>query len=78
MSNVTGTTAGAYRSDIDGLRAFAVTSVMLYHLSSSWLPGGCVGVNIFFVISSFVVSASLAGAPHDRFHRFVAFFMRDG
>ena len=74
MSGETGVAAGAYRSDIDGLRAVAVVSVMLYHLSSSWLPGGFVGVDIFFVISGFVVSASLATAPHDRFHRFVAFF----
>lgn len=68
------TTAGSYRGDIDGLRAVAVVSVMLYHLSNAWLPGGFVGVDIFFVISGFVVSASLATAPHDRFHRFVAFF----
>ena len=74
MSGLASTTAGAYRSDIDGLRAVAVISVMLYHLSSGWLPGGFVGVDIFFVISGFVVSASLAAAPHDRFHRFVAFF----
>ncbi len=74
MSSVTGTAAGAYRADIDGLRAVAVISVMLYHLSSRWLPGGFVGVDIFFVISGFVVSASLAAAPRDRFHRFVAFF----
>ena len=64
----------AYRGDIDGLRAVAVVSVVLYHLSGAWLPGGFVGVDIFFVISGFVVSASLATAPHDRFHRFVAFF----
>jgi peptidoglycan/LPS O-acetylase OafA/YrhL len=74
MSSLTGSTAAAYRGDIDGLRAVAVISVMLYHLTSSWLPGGFVGVDIFFVISGFVVSASLAAAPHDRFHRFVAFF----
>ena len=74
MSGVTRTAAGGYRGDIDGLRAVAVISVMLYHLSSSWLPGGFVGVDIFFVISGFVVSASLAAAPRDRFHRFVAFF----
>ena len=64
----------SYRNDIDGLRAVAVLSVMLYHLSSQWLPGGFVGVDIFFVISGFVVSSSLAHAPSDRFHRFVAFF----
>ena len=74
MSGASSVTAVAYRGDIDGLRAVAVISVMLYHLSGSWLPGGFVGVDIFFVISGFVVSASLAAAPGDRFHRFVAFF----
>jgi peptidoglycan/LPS O-acetylase OafA/YrhL len=63
-----------YRNDIDGLRAVAVLSVMLYHLSARWLPGGFVGVDIFFVISGFVVSASLLHAPRDRFLQFVAFF----
>lgn len=63
-----------YPSDIDGLRAVAVLSVMLYHMSARWLPGGFVGVDIFFVISGFVVSASLLHAPRDRFLHFVAFF----
>ena len=70
----------AYRNDIDGLRALAVVSVMLYHLSATLLPGGFVGVDIFFVISGFVVSASLANVATERdghllrFDRFVAFF----
>ncbi len=66
--------ASDYRADIDGLRAVAVLSVMLYHLSARWLPGGFVGVDIFFVISGFVVSASLTHAPSGRFRHFVAFF----
>ena len=48
-----------YRPDIDGLRAVAVAAVVTYHLEESWLPGGFVGVDIFFVISGFVVAASL-------------------
>ena len=74
------TSSTNYRNDIDGLRALAVISVMLYHISGSLLPGGFVGVDIFFVISGFVVSASLAnvGTERDghllRFDRFVAFF----
>jgi peptidoglycan/LPS O-acetylase OafA/YrhL len=49
----------SYRPDIDGLRAVAVLSVMAYHLDSAFLPGGFVGVDVFFVISGFVVTGSL-------------------
>jgi peptidoglycan/LPS O-acetylase OafA/YrhL len=52
-----------YVPHIDGLRAVAVLSVILYHLNEHWLPGGFSGVDIFFVISGFVVSASVAELP---------------
>jgi len=48
-----------YRADVDGLRAVAVTSVLIYHMKADWLPGGFVGVDIFFVISGYVVMGSL-------------------
>ena len=48
-----------YRPDIDGLRAVAVISVILFHLNSSWLLGGFLGVDIFFVISGYLIGGIL-------------------
>jgi peptidoglycan/LPS O-acetylase OafA/YrhL len=48
-----------YRPDIDGLRAVAVISVLIFHAFPRWLAGGYVGVDIFFVISGYLISSIL-------------------
>lgn len=48
-----------YIPAIDGLRGFAVIAVMLYHLGFSWIPGGFLGVDLFFVISGYVITRLL-------------------
>lgn len=68
------TTDNKYIPQIDSLRALAVVSVIIYHLNSEWLSGGFSGVDVFFVISGYVVSASLANNSQRQFFKFISFF----
>lgn len=65
-----------YRSDVDGLRAIAVLFVIAYHASIRFAPGGFVGVDVFFVISGFLISSIVfRGFQEDRFS-FIDFYSR--
>lgn len=63
-----------YIPGIDGLRALAVLSVIIFHFKASLLPGGFSGVDVFFVISGYVVSSSLAKAQDSGFWKFTIDF----
>jgi len=52
-----------YREEVDGLRAVAVLAVIAHHFSADALPGGFLGVDIFFVISGYVITLSLVERP---------------
>jgi len=64
-----------YRPDIDGMRAIAVLSVMVFHAFPAWLRGGFVGVDVFFVISGYLIS-SLIFAAHARGEGLGDFYIR--
>ena len=63
-----------YRPEIDGLRAFAVVAVIINHFNKDILPGGYLGVDIFFVISGYVITSSLFGRPSKDFKDFISGF----
>ena len=56
MSSDSSTRSPRYIPAIDGLRAISVIAVLIYHLSLSWWPGGFLGVDLFFVISGYVIT----------------------
>ncbi len=63
-----------YRPEIDGLRAFAVAAVIINHFNKEILPGGYLGVDIFFVISGYVITSSLANRESKNFLDFLTGF----
>jgi peptidoglycan/LPS O-acetylase OafA/YrhL len=66
--------ATRYRPEIDGLRAIAVIAVIINHFNSKILPGGYLGVDIFFVIYGYVITSYLHGRPSKDFKEFICGF----
>lgn len=65
-----------YRSEIDGLRALAVLSVIIFHINAQWLTGGFLGVDIFFVISGFLITSIIYQEIQANNFSFAVFYMR--
>lgn len=65
-----------YRPEIDGLRALAVLAVMLFHAGNRAFPGGYVGVDIFFVISGFLITSIISKEVDNKQFSFAHFYER--
>lgn len=74
MSLSEGKPASRYRPEIDGLRAVAIIAVIINHFNERLLPSGYLGVDIFFVISGFVITSSLATHAKESFADFLLGF----
>ena len=58
-------TTSPYRHDVDGLRAIAVVLVIVHHVAPHLLPGGFIGVDVFFVISGYLMTGILDASIRD-------------
>ena len=67
-----------YRPEIDGLRALAVIAVIINHFSAETMPSGYLGVDIFFVISGYVITGSLTNHRSSKFSDFSSIFILCG
>src|SRR5688572_23412351 len=65
-----------YRPDVDGLRAIAVLSILFFHLHRPMLPGGFVGVDIFFTISGFLITRNICAEIEARRFSLAEFYRR--
>ena len=65
---------GIYRPELDGLRAFAVTAVIINHFNKNLMGSGYLGVDIFFVISGYVITSSLFSRRINGFKLFISSF----
>ena len=66
--------ATSYRPDIDGLRAIAVLAVIAFHAFPEWVSGGFIGVDVFFVISGFLITNLIQGRLREQNFSILAFY----
>ena len=66
----------SYRPDIDGLRAISVIFVILFHADLLWIQGGFIGVDVFFVISGYLITRSIDKEMLGNVFSFKAFYLR--
>ncbi len=72
----TSSSRGAYRPDIDGLRAFSILSVIVFHAFPQTLPGGFIGVDVFFVISGFLITGIILRSLSAETFSYATFYSR--
>ncbi len=65
-----------YRPEVDGLRTIAVGGVILFHYNPAWLSGGFLGVDVFFVISGYLLTAIIHRELHEGRFSFLRFWLR--
>lgn len=64
-----------FRNDIQGLRAIAVLAVIIFHVNKAWLPGGFIGVDIFFVISGYLMTVIILSQKKSQSFSFIRFYL---
>lgn len=65
-----------YRSEIDGLRALSILGVLFFHINQNVMPGGFVGVDVFFVISGYLITLGIKKNIHSNSFSFQDFYIR--
>ena len=66
----------SYRADIDGLRTIAIVSVVIFHAFPEYLPGGFVGVDLFFVISGYLITQIIIKETNQKSFSYINFYSR--
>ncbi|MCB0272754.1 MAG: acyltransferase [Bdellovibrionales bacterium] len=76
MSQFTSNNHLSYRTEIDGLRALSILGVLFFHLNKNLLPGGFVGVDVFFVISGYLITSGIEKNIQNHTFSFAHFYIR--